>query len=208
MELEFITIATEERLGLQRLVASAKYFGFSSIVAGLGEIFPGYGWKFKRMLTVARDSRADLILFADAYDSICLAPASDVLAKFSALGHPIVFSHEPDPRPEVFLHLNSGLMIAERGALLDLFTDELLADFLPDHFNDQLQLQALMSWDPAPFSLDERASLFWTHSAARHLPENFSACLVHGPHSADLSSFEDHLRQRGVTWPVQPLTPV
>jgi hypothetical protein len=162
MDLEIFTVATEETPGFRCLMRSLDACGFAPSVLGLGLPVLGLCWKFKQFIYAARASAAATVLFADGYDTICLEPAPLVLEKFRALGHPIVFSFEHQARPEFYLALNSGLIIADRLALVGMFPNALLDELFPNHFNDQLQLQLLWSWHPDRFRLDTESRLFYS----------------------------------------------
>lgn len=183
MNLQIFTVATDRNDGFFRFEASLTRFAVRPTVPGVGETFHGYAWRFKKLVRAARQSASPVILFADAYDTICLAPPLLALEKFAAFNHPIVFSFEPQQQPEPYLALNAGLMIARREAFLDLFTDKVLEDLFPDHFNDQLQLQAMLSWQPDLFRLDTNSDLFFTSLSGAPVPTGRTPTLIHAPYN-------------------------
>src|SRR5437899_225302 len=166
MTTEVYTVATEERPGLARLRDSLTKFSIPLIVLGVGEEFRGYCWRLKQVVKAARTSQADLIVHADAYDSACLGPLDSLVNEYSQLNQPIIWSREKNPQPEYWLSLNPGLMIADRKALVSLFTDALLERFFPDHFNDMSQLQALWAMDRSLFDLDWNERCFFTQQSS------------------------------------------
>jgi hypothetical protein len=191
--LQLFTVATERNAGADRFTASVTRFGVEPVVCGRGEFFHGYAWRFKKLVQAVRDSTADVVMFADAYDSVCLEDAAVALERFRAFGHPILFSFEPQKQPEPYLALNAGLMIADRAGFLDVFTDTLLAELFPDHFNDQIQLQALLSWRPDLFRLDVRSEILFTSIRGGAFTPAAKPVFVHGPYGGSLDWLEPQL---------------
>jgi hypothetical protein len=189
LSLEISSVATEQNEGFVRFSASLAAFGVQPTVRGTGEVFHGYAWRFKQLVSAVRASTADLILFADAYDTLCLANPLLALPTFQSFGHPIVFSFEPQRQPEPYLALNAGLMMANRSAFLDVFTDAVLEQLFPDHFNDQLQLQAMLSWQPDLFRLDVNSHLFFTSLSGAPIPPSRTPIFVHAPYGGPLPNF-------------------
>jgi|SRR5437016_2713392 len=98
--------------------------------------------------------------------------------------------------------------MARRDYALDIMTDALLADFFPDHFNDQFQIQALYSWHPDWFKLDKESRLFYTQNplAADLVARNarlvnpltgIAPSFVHAPNNSDLTNVETWLAASG-----------
>ena len=163
MTAELFTVATKATPGLERLQTSLAKFGVAITILGQNEPdYWGHGWKWKTFVRATKASTADVAIHCDAYDSVCLGPLADLVTKFTSLAHPLVFSYEPQAQPEFWLALNSGLLMADRTTLLNVFTDQTLDEFFPDHFNDQYQLQSMYSWNPAAFKLDQQGVLFHT----------------------------------------------
>jgi len=186
LNLEVFTVATDRNTGFTRFDASLARFAVRPIVLGTGEIFHGYAWRFKKLVRAVRDSVATVILFADAYDTLCLESPSLALEKFAAFNHPIVFSFEPQSQPEPYLALNAGLMIANREAFLEVFTDRVLEALFPDHFNDQLQLQAMLSWQPDLLRLDRNSEIFFTSLSGTPIPPGRTPTFIHAPYNGSL----------------------
>jgi hypothetical protein len=192
-DLEIFTVATERNAGFERFYSSVARFGVRPKVCGIGEFFHGYAWRFKRLIAAARESVAEVVLFADAFDSVAIEDPTVAVGRFSALGHPIVFSFEPQRQPEPYLALNAGLMIADRGALLELFTDRVLDELFPDHFNDQLQLQAMLSWQPDLFRVDVESQIFYTSISGAPFSPGPKPVFVHGPYGSSLDWLKPQL---------------
>jgi hypothetical protein len=193
LSIEVFTVATERNDGFLRFSSSLARFGVVPILRGVGEFFHGYGWRFKKLVSAVRNSLADVVLFADAFDTVCLESPSLALERFAALQHPIVFSFEPQPPPERYLGLNAGLMIAERAAFLDVFTDRVLEELFPDHFNDQIQLQALLSWQPDLFRLDTSSQIFFTSLRGESYRIGTAPVFVHAPYGGSLDWLKHRL---------------
>ncbi len=153
-------------------------------------------------MRAAHASQANVLIHTDAYDCVCLQPLGELLEKFQALKHPIVFSFEGHHQPEYWLALNSGLVVAHREAFLDVFALDGLEECFPDHFNDQNQIQMLYSWHPEWFSLDTDSRLFYTQTP--RVPPlvqrggslvnpltGTKPSFVHGPHNSDLSNVDE-----------------
>jgi hypothetical protein len=190
---QIFTVATERNAGLDRFSASLTRFAAQPVVCGRGEFFHGYAWRFKKLVAAVREATADVVVFADAYDSVCLEDPALALERFAALGHPIVFSFEAQKQPEPYLGLNAGLMIAERAGFLDVFTDKLLEELFPDHFNDQIQLQTMLSWVPDLFRLDIHSEIFFTSLNGRAFAPSAKPVFVHGPYGGSLEWLEPQL---------------
>jgi hypothetical protein len=190
---EVFTVATERNAGFFRFGASLAAFALQPTVLGTGETFYGYAWRFKKLVHAVRQSSSTTILFADAYDTLCLASPLLALERFQLFGHPIVFSFEPQRQPEPYLALNAGLMIADRTVFLNVFTDRLFEELFPDHFNDQLQLQALLSWQPALFHIDVDSQIFFTSLAGAPIPAGRNPIWVHAPYGGSLNQFKSQL---------------
>jgi hypothetical protein len=207
MGAEFFTVATQSTPGMARLQTSLSKFGVPITILGQNEPqFWGLGWKWKTFVRATRASSADTVVFCDGYDTVCLDSLSNITAKFATLSHPIVFSYEPHVQPEPWLSLNSGLMMAERDALIEVFDEGTLETLIPDHFNDQYQIQTLYSWKRNAFKVDTQGVLFHTigpRSTALVVQNNRlvnpatgnAPSFVHAPNHGDLSNIEQWLAQ-------------
>ncbi|XP_024120410.1 multifunctional procollagen lysine hydroxylase and glycosyltransferase LH3 isoform X2 [Oryzias melastigma] len=126
-----ITAATEETDGFRRFMRTAREFNYTVKVLGLGEDWRGgdvartvgggqkVRWLKKELLKHSEEAEL-VIVFVDSYDVVLAAGPDELLAKFSRLGHRVVFSAEgfcwPDQRlaskyPQVHSgkrYLNSG----------------------------------------------------------------------------------------------------
>jgi hypothetical protein len=193
LSIEVFTVATERNEGFLRFSSSLARFGMVPALRGVGEFFHGYGWRFKKLVSAVRNSLAEVVLFADAFDTVCLESPLVALERFAAFHHPIVFSFEPQSQPEPYLALNAGLMIAERAAFLDVFTDRVLEELFPDHFNDQIQLQALLSWQPDLFRLDAGSQIFFTSLGGEPSPAGATPVFVHAPYGGSLDWLNSRL---------------
>jgi hypothetical protein len=202
MSVELFTVATQPTPGLTRLQSSLSKFNVPITILGQGEReYWGHGWRWKTFIRAARASTADTVIHCDGYDSVCLDSLPNLLAKFASLSHPVVFSFEPQAQPEPWLVLNSGLMMADRNALLAVFNEGTLEALFPDHFNDLYQIQSLYSWKPDAFKVDTQGVLF--HTLGPRSPElvvqngrlanpdtGKSPSFAHGPGNWDLSKVE------------------
>lgn len=202
MSAELFTVATQSTPGLARLQTSLSKFGVSITKLAEGESqYWGHGWRWKTLIRAVKASSVNTVVFCDGYDSLCLDSVATMQTKFASLGHPIVFSYEPQTQPEPWLALNPGLMMADRNALLAVFDDGTLEALFPDHFNDMYQIQSLYSWKPDAFKVDTQGVLF--HTVGPRSPElvtrnnrlenpntGKSPSFVHGPNNWDLSKVE------------------
>jgi len=209
MSVELFTVVTRPTPGLVRLQSSLSKFSTTINLLGTAEgEYWGHGWRWKTLIRAVKNSAADTVVFCDGYDSVCLDSLANMLVKFTALAHPIVFSYEPQTQPEPWLALNPGLMMAQRSALLTEFSDETLEALFPDHFNDMYQIQSLYSWKPDAFKLDVQGVLF--HTIGPRSPElvtqnnrlvnpstGRSPAFVHAPNRGDLSKVELWLGAQG-----------
>uniref|UniRef100_A0A3Q2PW87 procollagen-lysine 5-dioxygenase n=1 Tax=Fundulus heteroclitus TaxID=8078 RepID=A0A3Q2PW87_FUNHE len=130
-QLLVLTAATEETDGFRRFMRTASQFNYTVKVLGLGEEWRGgdvartvgggqkVRWLKKELLKHQEDQEL-LVMFVDSYDVIFSSGPEELLSKFWALGHRVVFSAEgfcwPDQRlasryPQVHSgkrYLNSG----------------------------------------------------------------------------------------------------
>ncbi|KAM4564296.1 multifunctional procollagen lysine hydroxylase and glycosyltransferase LH3 [Fundulus diaphanus] len=130
-QLLVLTAATEETDGFRRFMRTASQFNYTVKVLGLGEEWRGgdvartvgggqkVRWLKKELLKHQEDQEL-VVMFVDSYDVIFASGPEELLSKFSALGHRVVFSAEgfcwPDQRlasryPQVHSgkrYLNSG----------------------------------------------------------------------------------------------------
>lgn len=130
----------------------------------------------------------DLLLFTDGYDVLYSKPEAEILARFSALDSPLVFSGEEGcyhhltaardhfaqaAGREPYPYLNSGLGMGFVGAVLEMLdavlasSDEVrrqfeLASDTRGFFNDQTLYGHYASRHPEQVRIDTRAELFWT----------------------------------------------
>jgi hypothetical protein len=205
MTAELFAVATKESPGLDRLNWSLSKFEVPITRLGQNEAeYWGHGWRWKTFIRAARGSSADIVIHCDAYDCICLSSMPDILGKFASLAHPIVFSYEHQEQPEFWLGLNSGLVIANREALVTAFDDQDLNAAFPNHLTNQYPLQRIFLRNPHLFKLDRDGILF--HTLGLGSPEltvqdnrlinaftGHSPSFVHGPRRGDLSSVEQWL---------------
>ncbi|XP_045509441.1 procollagen-lysine,2-oxoglutarate 5-dioxygenase isoform X2 [Colias croceus] len=153
-----LTVATEDSHGLQRYERSAKVYGISYEVLGMGEewkggnmAYPGGGHKVnllkKKVDELMQGENKDMVvMFTDSYDVIFLGGAEQIVRKFEASGRRVLFSAEPFCWPEPALaktypdttvpnpYLNSGGFI---GYLEDVWK-LLQARSIADAEDDQL----------------------------------------------------------------------
>uniref|UniRef100_A0A4W6EDB3 procollagen-lysine 5-dioxygenase n=1 Tax=Lates calcarifer TaxID=8187 RepID=A0A4W6EDB3_LATCA len=108
-----ITAATEETDGFKRFMRTTREFNYTVKVLGLGEEWKGgdvartvgggqkVRWLKKELLKHS-EKKDMVIMFVDSYDVIFASGPEELLAKFSRLGHRVVFSAEgfcwPDQR--------------------------------------------------------------------------------------------------------------
>lgn len=161
---EVVTVATHPHGhdGFRLFSESCTRHGITPRVIEIGSEWRGFGWRFKSVIRHLRSIDAEFVLHSDSYDAIALAPLAIAEEKFKALAHPWVFSWQIDPldRPEEYLHLCAGLWMGRRDYILDTISDAWINEFFPDHFNDEYQLQAMLSWSPGMFKLDAGNTLF------------------------------------------------
>ena len=107
-KLDIYTVATEYTDGLHRLIRSAKLFGSNVNVLGLGREWRGgnvatsaggaqkLNLIAENLKTLCEDKSKedDIWLFTDAYDSVLVAPPSDIITSFEKMDANIVISAE------------------------------------------------------------------------------------------------------------------
>lgn len=179
-----VTVASSREAGLERLLDSARHFGLSTRVLGLGEPWTGLGSKLRKVGELLRESgwtAAEVVLFTDAYDVALCAPAAEILERFHAFHAPLVFSAEQSCFPEELLaprypastgpypYLCSGAYIGRASAVLDLVSHAYTAD----DTNDQLDCTLYYLDQPGRAELDHRAELFQSNvvEELEHLEE-------------------------------------
>jgi hypothetical protein len=162
--IEVVTVATEPHGGFQLFADSCATHGIQPHVIEQGSEWRGFAWRFKAVIRYLRTLQSEFVLHSDCFDAIALAPLEVAQAKFDALGHPWVFSWQPDllGRPEPFLNLCAGLWMGRREYILDTITDAWMDEIFPDHFNDEFQLQLMLALSPGLFALDAGSTLFYS----------------------------------------------
>ncbi|XP_072314667.1 multifunctional procollagen lysine hydroxylase and glycosyltransferase LH3 isoform X2 [Eucyclogobius newberryi] len=131
-----ITAATDETDGFRRFMKTASQFNYTVKVLGLGEEWKGgdvaktvgggqkVRWLKKELLKL-KDQTEKVILFVDSYDVIFASGPDELLQKFSALGHKVVFSAEgfcwPDQRlASKYPEVHSGKRFLNSGGFMGL----------------------------------------------------------------------------------------
>ncbi|XP_064359832.1 multifunctional procollagen lysine hydroxylase and glycosyltransferase LH3-like [Dromaius novaehollandiae] len=110
-QLLVVTVATEATEGYERFLRSARHFNYSLQTLGLGQAWRGGdvahtvgGGQKVRWLKAAMaplGAREDLVvLFVDSYDVVFAGGPRELLAKFRASGHRVLFSAEAFCWPE------------------------------------------------------------------------------------------------------------
>ncbi len=151
--------------------ASLEKIYLSTSIFGLNQNWLGLGWKLKIVARALEYVDSDLVLFADAFDSIIVHREDEIVKKFREFNHPFVCSAEtnchPDSRiasfypvaPTRYRFLNSGGWIAEVDYARDLFRRLKIED-LPDDDNDQRFLANAFVRDPSILKLDYQCEIF------------------------------------------------
>lgn len=190
LQLQVVTIATEETDGFKRFMRSADLFDLNVRVVGMGREWrggdvvrlPGGGQKVNLLKPVVEEwkEREDLVvMFVDSYDVILTAGAETILSKFAEFGSRVVFSAEgfcwPDQNlanqyPRVGLgkrFLNSGGFIGYAREIHQLVWDHAIAD----SDDDQLYYtQLFLDHDKRValgMRLDHRAHIFQNLNGAK-----------------------------------------
>jgi len=154
-----VTVATDERYELEVLRASinAALPGVPLEVLGLGQTYPGLGFKIQQMGQWVESVPDDkLILFIDAYDVVFTQAAAQILQQFFNFCAPIVMGAEKECNPDfamqimlqdegngkgkegqiestIFPFLNSGTWIGHAAAVKRMF--KLMAEDIAMHYS-------------------------------------------------------------------------
>ncbi|RVE60945.1 hypothetical protein OJAV_G00185930 [Oryzias javanicus] len=134
-----VTAATEETDGFRRFMRTAREFNYTVKVLGLGEDWRGgdvartvgggqkVRWLKKELLKHSEEEEL-VIVFVDSYDVVLAAGPEELLAKFSRLGHRVVFSAEgfcwPDQRlASKYPQVHSGKRFLNSGGFVGFAPD-------------------------------------------------------------------------------------
>ncbi len=131
MKLKVLTIATHTDLGLEYLVRSLQRNGYDFDILGMGETWPGFGFKIFKVHEWCENHREDYthVMLVDAFDVMALAPMPDVDIKgvlFSAEKACWPDAKEAENYPandSAWKYLNSGSYIGEIDALMKIFNE-------------------------------------------------------------------------------------
>ena len=133
MDLFNFTVATQERGYLNALKESCKINGLNLKIVGMGQKWEGFGTKLRLIRETLDQLNSDtVVLYSDAYDSIIIGTAEDILKRFRQFNSDIVFSstNQSGVNKVVFgdacdsvknKSLDAGCFIGRAGALKLLF---------------------------------------------------------------------------------------
>lgn len=105
LDLQVVTVATEETDGFKRFMNSAKYYDIPVEVVGMGQKwrggdiqrYPGGGFKINLLKPVVeqwKDREDLLVMFVDSYDVLFAASSEAIIQKFLDFNSKAVFSAE------------------------------------------------------------------------------------------------------------------
>lgn len=172
-ELVTLTTASTVSRNMPEFLESSRRHGLSPIVMGLGAEWFGLGIKVRLIHQFVRTmKREQVVLFADAWDSLVVKAAGTILEKFRSLRHPLVFSAERNcwPRadlealyphaPTPYRFLNSGGWIGEAGYVADLLQRWGAERITASERSDQEWWSERFIAEPAAIHLDVYCKLF------------------------------------------------
>lgn len=176
--IHYITVSTKDTPELQRLVKSAKKYGWNLEVLGLDldttNLGHSKGGKFGMKLKYPKEyiktkNDNDIILFSDAWDVMVVGTPEQLINKYKSFNKDIVFSaenacwpdgsREPeyvDTKNEAFPYLNSGGYVGKVSTLKEIF----------NNYNDGDEIDDQRFWTDMYFKnrdkivLDTKAEIF------------------------------------------------
>lgn len=205
-----VTVASHIGGQMPAFLASAEKFGIGVDIHLTGEPYPGHLAKLKAVYAVLEGMGSrEIVLFADAWDSVFVRPLEGMVESFRGFGHPFVMSAETFCAPLFdrdkdypacttrYCYLNSGLYMGEAGAIQAVF-EELKLFRLPDGLNDQGVLTDYYLANPGRIQLDHHCQLFqnlfqaerdieFTHAGVVNRLTGGRPFLVHGNGRAEMS---------------------
>lgn len=168
--MRLVTFATDLRPAADFL-ASCKRMGALVSIIGQGEPYPGHLYRVKRLYPFVRAlPPEEVVLFADAFDSLLAAPLETIERRFFQRGCNLLFGAETycAPHPQIaprypesglpYRYINAGGYIGYAGAIVRLW-DALNLWRLPDAMNDQGVIVDYWLAHPNAFELDYRQEL-------------------------------------------------
>ena len=164
VSVEYVTYYN--RTDVADFVASCRDYGETAIV--LGQQHRQWKNRYKSALGFdhLRRSRADIIVFSDAIDAVFVQHPNELINRFLAKRIPALMSAEKNNYPDVctlppaagvYPYGNSGGIIGQRDALLELF--RIAKDI---HFKNCDQYGMRLAADRLNIPLDTQAELFQT----------------------------------------------
>ena len=129
-----VCIATHRNEMLREWEASARHWGYRTVV--IGEGVPWEGFKtFTTLLLAflkAQPDMHEIIAIVDAYDVVFTGPPSELMRKYKAFGKPIVtggedeclmncYRHKCKVNNEQYRHVNTGFVMGPVWALVHLY---------------------------------------------------------------------------------------
>lgn len=145
--MKFVTIATTQTAGFNRLKNSADHYNIDLVNLGVGKTYQGNGTKIVFLKDYLKTLLADeIVLYTDAYDSLFLASPDKIESAFRSFNHPFVMSAEqnfsmksnslffywinlfywlkyPKKYPKPYRYINAGSFVGEAGYMLNLFNE-------------------------------------------------------------------------------------
>ena len=206
--IHYITVSTKETPDLQRLVKSAKKYGWNLEVLGLELNTTNlghsnnakFGMKLRYPKTYIKDKNPeDIIVFSDAWDVVVSNTPELLLEKYATFKKDIVFSAENvcwpdgsrekeyDTQNEAFPYLNSGGYVGRLGTIR-----ELLENYKDDEIDDQRFWTNMYFKHRDKIVLDTKAEIFlsmhdvnpsdfqFTDGIFTYKETNTTPVLVHG----------------------------
>ena len=128
--LKVVTVATQQKLELDRLQSSLESQGMELTILGLGSKWGDFISKFKLMKEYVKSLPGDqMVMFLDAYDTYVRGNENEFLTRYKKFGSEIVTGAEVNLHPDeglrgeypksdsVFKYLNSGTYIGSAGGI-------------------------------------------------------------------------------------------
>ena len=175
--IHYITVSTKDTPELQRLIKSAKKYGWNLEVLGLDldttNLGHSKGGKFGMKLRYPKEylkdkNDNDIVLFSDAWDVMVLGKPEELLNKYKSFNKDIVISAEnacwpdgsrepeySDTKNEPFPYLNSGGYVGKVSTLKQIFNN-----YNDDDIDDQRFWTDMYFKNRDKIVLDTKAEIF------------------------------------------------
>ena len=167
--LTLLVVATHTGIHLSQFLESCRRVKLHPVLLGWGEPWYGFSMKLHLVERYLREHHDPHVMVLDAFDSVVLGGATELLDRYFSFDHPMVMSTQmgcwPDeeklplypPAPTPFATVNAGAWVGDRDYILQLFRQHPLQ---PGTWDDQRYWTDIFLGEAGLICLDYHQHLF------------------------------------------------